>query len=366
MARASSGLFQSHYGRVGNFELSVTNNSSTFSGASSGGLLTFWRDNDAGLVWRLAAVLTDYDSAGSGSGEFPVQVGQAYRFPCWVEGTDTAFHGVCVLGTTVHYFAKQPLGQWIARLPRPPRPGDPAFAIPAGSVPLPNNCSGAPAFLQSSFGTVGNFEVIVPVSEGGMSHFWVNNDSGLPGPPSSRSVVVSPAWQRGPHFGRGNLVEGVRLIHSDFGNLEVIALERTASGRELVFYWQNGPGGTWSAGTVLPESQQVGGQPGFIQSSFQSVPGQGNLEVVAPAADGGLMHWFSFLDSTGRVWRRAPDVNRRGTRVRTVHLIQSNFGGNFEVIAETGGTPYGYGTLQFYWRDSGSGTWSGPFRISPT
>lgn len=364
MPRASSALFQSSYGRVGNFELIVTNNSSSLSGATSGGLLTFRRDNDAGFVWRVGQTLTDLDSAGSGSGDFPVRLEQAYRFPCWVEATDRAFHGVCVLGTTVHYFAKQPLGSFIARLPRPPRPGDPVMAVPVGAVPLPNNCVGAPAFLQSPFGRVGNFEVIVPVSGGGMEHFWLNNDAGLPRVPTPRTVVI-PAWQRAGRLGSGNQVEGVRLIHSDFGNLEVIALERTATGRNLVFYSQRGVGGAWSAGSVLPDSEQVGGLPGFIQSTFQTVPGQGNFEVIAPAADGGLMHWFSHLEGAGRVWRRAPDVNRRGVRVRVVHMIQGNFGGNFEVIAETGGSPYGYGTLQFYWRNSSSGVWSGPFRVSP-
>lgn len=364
MPRASSALFQSSYGRVGNFELLVTNNSSRFSGATSGGLLTFWRDNDAGLVWRLGTTLTTFDSAGSGSGDFPVRLEQSYRFPCWVEATDRAFHGVCVLGTVVHYFANHPQSGFIILPPRPPRPGDPVTAVPVGTVLLPNNCVGAPAFLQSPYGRNGNFEVIVPVSGGGMEHFWLNNDAGLPRRPAPRTVFI-PGWQRAGRLGRGNQVEGVRLIHSDFGNLEVIALERTATGRQLVHYFQSGPGGAWSAGSVLPDSEQVGGLPGFIQSTFQSVPGQGNFEVIAPAADGGLMHWFSFLEATGRVWRRAPDVNRRGVRVRTVHLIQGNFGGNFEVVAETGGSPYGYGTLQFYWRNSATGVWGGPFPITP-
>jgi hypothetical protein len=132
-----------------------------------------------------------------------------------------------------------------------------------------------------------------------------------------------------------------------------------------MLYWQNGPGGPWIMDSILPDSEQVAGLPGFIQSSFRSVASNGNFEVVAPASDGGLMHWFSYLDSTGRTWRRAPDIARGGVRSQVVHLIQGNYNGNFEVIAETSDSPYGYGNLLFYWRDTASGQWYGPFPVTP-
>lgn len=40
---------------------------------------------------------------------------------------------------------------------------------------------GAPALLQSNYGTKGNFEVLVPLATGGIAHYWRNNDAeGIP------------------------------------------------------------------------------------------------------------------------------------------------------------------------------------------
>jgi hypothetical protein len=37
---------------------------------------------------------------------------------------------------------------------------------------------GTPAFIQSKVGTVGNFEVVVPLAAGGIAHYFRDNDSG--------------------------------------------------------------------------------------------------------------------------------------------------------------------------------------------
>jgi hypothetical protein len=366
--RSSSALFQSDYGRQGNFELIVTNNPSGADGTRRGGLFTLQRNNDAGMVWVWRDFhITTVDDYGTGERlqDDPPPVEQAYRFPCWVEGTDHNFHGVCVLGSNVWYFAIQPVTS-VALYP--PRPGGVPPAIPAGTV-LPSNCVGAPAFIQSLFGSPGNFELIVPTSGGGMHHFWHDNSGGLPNLSffAPHGTIAFSGWLSAHQFGM-NPVAGVRLLHSDFGNLEVVALERSRSGNQLVHYWQNGPGGPWISGEVLPESEQVGGLPGFIQSSFRTNPGNGNLEVVAPLSGGGLAWWTSFIDPTGsRVWQRQRDqvLDNDHTRVEVVHLIQSNYNDNFEVIAETGDTPYGYGSLFFYFHDTAMARWNGPFPIRP-
>lgn len=64
------------------------------------------------------------------------------------------------------------------------------------------------------------------------------------------------------------------------------------------------------------------------------------------------------------MWQRAPDIDRGGTRVRTVHLIQSNYGGgDMEIVAEAGATPYGSGPLFSYFFNTGAWGWRGPLPL---
>ena len=71
--------------------------------------------------------------------------------------------------------------------------------------------------IQSHFGSMGNFEVVVPSrAAGGLVHFWRNNDD------------PSFPWS-GPTYFAGGLgaIDGVSLIESNFGspgNLEVVAV----------------------------------------------------------------------------------------------------------------------------------------------
>lgn len=93
---------------------------------------------------------------------------------------------------------------------------------------------GNAALIQSKFGQRGNFELVVPATNGGLLHFQRNNDTGPPAP-----------WGNATAFGTGlGVVTGVSLIQSDLGpsgnNLEVIANVKGV----LQQFWRE-PGGSW-------------------------------------------------------------------------------------------------------------------------
>lgn len=184
-----------------------------------------------------------------------------------------------------------------------------------GPTSLPGNIgAGAPAFIQSRYGGVGNFEVIVPHRDGGLAHFWRDNDHGEVWHEASRPTTAG-RWS------------GVGLIHSGYGNLELVGVVDGA----LVFMWQNGAGGPWSAPATLATGAM--GRPGFIQSTYGGT--NGNFEVVYGRNDGGLAHVWR--DNTSNDLRWSAPVNfdeRFGTtqRFRDVTLIQSSFG-YLEVLA---------------------------------
>jgi hypothetical protein len=95
--------------------------------------------------------------------------------------------------------------------------------------------TGNPVLIQSRFGKMGNFELVVPAAEGGLFHFWRNNDAGgLP-------------WSQPTPFGQGlGPVDAVTMIQSNFGspgNLEVICRVGTA----LRGFWRDsGPAFNWN------------------------------------------------------------------------------------------------------------------------
>jgi hypothetical protein len=197
-------------------------------------------------------------------------------------------------------------------------------------------------FIQSRFGTQGNFEVVAPSSSGGLAHYWRNNDD--PRFP----------WN-GPFPFGGSLgnIDGVSLIQSNFGdpgNLEVIAIAR---GQAYHFVRDSGPSFTWNG----PDSG-VAGVPGLIQSRFGT---QGNFEVVVPSSSGGLAHYWRNNDDPTFPWN-GPFPFARALRFGSASLIQSNFGdpGNLEVVA--GATSQ---EILAFSRDSGpSFTWSGPVIVA--
>ena len=96
--------------------------------------------------------------------------------------------------------------------------------------------SGTPSLIQSNFGLNGNFELVVPLSNGGLAHYWRNNDDPeLP-------------WYGPVRFGEANVrFNSSFLIQSKFGsqgNLELAATEE--SGKNLAMFWRDsGPSFDW-------------------------------------------------------------------------------------------------------------------------
>ena len=85
-----------------------------------------------------------------------------------------------------------------------------------GSADLPGGAvaGGAPGFVQSV--GQGNFEVVAPLTTGGLAHWW--RDSGVPAHP----------WHGPTRFGHGTF-SAAALIENNNANLEVVA----ATHREL-------------------------------------------------------------------------------------------------------------------------------------
>ena len=102
------------------------------------------------------------------------------------------------------------------------------FPLVADGVQV-SGVSGIPGFIQSRFGTKGNFEIVAPLAAGGLAHYWRDNDTlGLP-------------WHGPIVFGAGaGSIDAVALIESNFGrpgNLELVAV----AGGRLLFTWRDKP-----------------------------------------------------------------------------------------------------------------------------
>jgi len=93
--------------------------------------------------------------------------------------------------------------------------------------------AGNPVIVQGKFGQKGNFELVVPLTGGGMGHYWRDNDDpALP-------------WHGPTVFGTtAGRIDAVTFIQGNFGggNLELVA----RSGDRLLFFWRDtSPDFTW-------------------------------------------------------------------------------------------------------------------------
>jgi hypothetical protein len=305
--RHSGYLVQGLFGGHGNFEVVTPR--------QSGGLAHYWRDNDdPALPWN-----GSYPFGGPGEYDSVTLIESNFGNPGNLEV-------VARTGDQLHFY-------W--------RDSGPAFGW-NGPYPLASGAAGNPALIQSRFGARGNFEMVVPLQDGGLAHYWRNNDDpALP-------------WN-GPYpFGQSvGDVDEVALAESNYGdpgNLELVV----RAGESLLFFWRDsGPAFTWNG--PYPITAGVQGRPALLQSRFGS---RGNFELVTPLVGGGLAHLWRNNDDPAMPWNGPYPFGAGTGYYSAVTMIQSNFGdpGNLEVVAQTGNL------LAFFWRDSGpSFTWNGPY-----
>ena len=180
-----------------------------------------------------------------------------------------------------------------------------------------DNVGSAPAMIQSSFGNMGNFELVVREGDR-LRHYWRNNDA--PGFP----------WHKAELFG-DNVSSAPAMIQSNFGNIgnfELVVRE----GNKLRHYWRNNdaPGFPWHKGVLFGDS--VSSAPAMIQSSFGNM---GSFELVVREGDR-LRHYWRDNDASGLPWHKGTVFSDHITYRPS--FIQSTFGnvGNFELLTKRG------------------------------
>jgi hypothetical protein len=201
--------------------------------------------------------------------------------------------------------------------------------------------SGGPAMIRSNFGCRGNFDLVVPLAEGGFSYYWRDNDD----PALSWCGPLDFATDAG-------IFDAAAFIQSNFGdpgNLELVA----RSADSLVFFWgEPGQEVKWHGPKVIATG--IAGAPSMIQGTFGN---KGNFELVVPLASGGLGYYWRDNDDAHLHWYGPFMFGMNLGLVEGVSLIQSNFGnpGHLELVAQV------EGRLAFFWRDSGPDLrWNGP------
>ncbi|HEY8202641.1 MAG TPA: Dot/Icm T4SS effector Zinc-dependent metalloprotease LegP [Actinomycetota bacterium] len=203
--RTQSGfLVQSNFGTKGNFEMVVAR--------AGGGLAHYWRNNDAaGMPWSAAIPFggtTNYEAVCLAQSNY---------------GVPGNLEVMARTGNQLHFF-------W--------RDSGPSFTW-HGPFPITTGVAGGPALIQSTFGTKGNFEMVVARAGGGLAHYWRNNDN--PAMP----------WSAAIPFGGTASYGAVSLIQSNYGipgNLEVMA----RTGNNVHFFWRDsGPSFTWHGPYVI-------------------------------------------------------------------------------------------------------------------
>ncbi len=210
---------------------------------------------------------------------------------------------------------------------------------------------GRPSLIQSTYGSKGNFELVVPLAPGGLARYWRNNDDDrLP-------------WQGPVIFGtEAGMIEGVSLIQSSFGemgNLELAAVD--VGGHNLMHFWcDSSHAFEWHGPSPISEKSLVpafSGNPAMVQNRSE---GMGNFELVVPRANGGFSYYLRNNNRPDLIWLGPFDFATDAGIFDAVTLIQNNFGepGNLELVARSGDQ------LVFFWRDSGmESDWHGPSTI---
>jgi len=320
LARSGGLLVQGNYGGRGNFEVVVP--------AVGGGLVHIYRDNDAAsLPWIVSTPNSFF--ADKQFDAVSIVQGNLGDLPGgW--GDPGNLEGVGRIGSDLYHFWRDSSGWHL------------------DGEPFATGTSGTPSIIQSHYGFHGNFEVVTPMVQGGLAHWFRNNDS-----PAIPWILNA---NQGDTFGLGlwnnssfadcTLIQGGPSV----GPPTPLAL-LARLGTDLL-YFQATLFGSFVAWTTAPEviwgphrqaGSGVDGPSSLIQGHFGIV---GNYEAVCPSIDNGILHMWRDNDSFPFVWDIHSFLEDLG-HVDAATVIQSNFGnpGNIEGIIRTGSD------LWHYWRD---------------
>jgi hypothetical protein len=297
MTRSGGMMVQGEYGGRGNFEVVIP--------LAFGGLGHLWRNNDdPNLPWNeTGAFFTD----------LTIEAASLIQGNFFDPGI---LEGVYRIGDQLWHF-------W--------RGGD-GWHADESLTPITTGARGTPTLVQGHFGQRGNFELVTPIAEGGLAHFWRNNDD----------YAEAFPWSSGTQFAAElGIVDDVALIQSTLdgfpGDLGVLA----RSGPN-VWYVQRGPYG-WVTSTY-PISTTAAGAASLVQGHFGQ---RGNFESVVPVLGGGLAHIWRNNDDPNRPWIQSGVFLEDLGPIDAATVIQSNYGipGNLDGVVRTGSE------LWHFWRD---------------
>jgi len=319
---ASGPFIQSTFGQQGNFELLTPQGPR---------LVHYWKDNDvAGQPWHR---VPDLPVPPVGSAGPPLPMGAALLQSNLNNPGD--LHAVVRMrpaGDTsgaadflAHYLFESPTKAWKL-----------LGTVTADGKPV-TGVTGTPAWIRSTSGKQGNFELLVPQGPR-LVHYWRDNDAaGQPWHGSPEVTALDPA----PGPAAPLIPVSAALMQSNVnspGDLHAVVRMRaagdtTGAADVLVHYVLDTPTRIWKLlGPIVADGQPVQGvtgMPGFIQSTFGQ---QGNFELLVPQGPR-LVHYWRDNDAAGQPWHRVPDLplpppapGAAGPPITLgVGLMQSNF-----------------------------------------
>ena len=365
--RHHGNFLQSTWGARGNFELVVV---------QGDGIQHYTRDNDdVALPWKLAGTLS-YQAPPGKPGPTP--------------------KSVSVIQSTYRADGKHGDYELIARVKSPiPTESDHldfwSFDSSTGNWTGPSpvlvdgqpvaGVTGDPVLMQSTWGTKGNFDLLVPQGDV-INHYIRDNDN----PQTPWYLVRTISYQSlSTHLGPKPV--GVTMIQSTFfgdgrhGNYELIVRVKPAlaSQPEYLDYWTldsetanwNGPFPVVAGGVPITG---ITSDPQLIQGTDGTV---GHFELLVPQRDT-INHYFRDNDDPSRAWHLIRTLpyrtlhGRLGPRPRDVAFVQSNFSGDgihgdLELVTRVlplvmlDRSAY----LELWSFDSLVGNWNGPLALTP-
>jgi M6 family metalloprotease-like protein len=370
----SGWLIQGNYGNVGNYEMIVPQGTR---------LVHYWRNNDdPAYAWHPAEVFNFGPQVNGGVGSLgAVPVGAT-----WLQSTIKS-NGVNGDFGVIARLRPNPSGkEYLAffGFNTATRKWSSADAIIADGQKI-EGVTGDPVLIQSNYGTIGNYEMIVPQGSR-LVHYWRNNDDPLYAWHRAEMIDFGPQISGGVGT-LGSLPLGVALIQSTIkangvnGNFEMIVrLRPNLSGKEyLAFLGFNSATRKWSsAQPIVADGQKiegVTGDPALIQGNFGNA---GNYEMLVPQGSR-LVHYWRNNDDPNFAWHKAEvfefgphvsgGVGTLGATLSGVTLLQSTIkangvNGNLEVVVRLHPNLNGPDYLAFFGLDTAARRWSTPQPIT--